>query len=102
MTSVPTANPLVVQTAVRDEPNITALQPAIAVPLEVKLTVPVGNGGPAGPTVAVMVTNSPNVDGLGELVTEVMLGGGPDKRKTVPQPPSPDVHAGLAPYVAAP
>jgi hypothetical protein len=65
-----------VQTAVRDELNSTAVQPEIAVPLEVKLTVPVGVGGPAGPTVAVMVTSSPTVEGLGELVTAVVLGGG--------------------------
>ncbi len=102
MASVPTARVEVMQTAVRDEPNVTAVQPAMSVPLEVKPTVPVGNGGPAGPTVAVIVTKSPNVDGLGELITEVMLGGGPDRRKTVPQPWRPEVHAGFAPYVAAP
>ena len=72
------------QTAVRDEPNSTAVQPEIAVPLEVKLTVPVGMGGPAGPTVAVVVTSCPDMEGLGELVTEVVLGKGTEKPKTVP------------------
>ncbi len=60
------------------------MQPEIAVPLEVKLTVPVGMGGPAGPTVAVIVTDCPDIEGLGELVTDVVLGGSPVRRKTVP------------------
>jgi hypothetical protein len=55
------------QTAVSEEVSGTAVQPEIAVAFEVKLTVPVGAGGPAGLTVAVMVTTSPNVEGLGEL-----------------------------------
>ena len=73
MASVPTASVEVIQTAVSDEVSGTAVQPEIAVPFDVKLTVPVGAGGPAGLTVAVMVTTSPNVEGLGELVTAVML-----------------------------
>ena len=44
-------------------------------PFEVKPTVPVGAGGPEGPTVAVIVTAAPKVDGLGELVTDVVLPG---------------------------
>ena len=51
------------------------MQPEIAVPFEVKLTVPVGCGGPEGPTVAVMVTDCPAVEGFGELVTVVVLPG---------------------------
>ena len=74
----------------------------MAVPFDVKPTVPVGAGGPAGPTVAVIVTCCPKVEGLGELVTVVVLGGGPDRRKTVPQPPRPAVHAGFAPYAVVP
>ena len=73
MASVPTARVEVIQTAVSDEPSGTAVQPEIAVPFDVKLTVPVGAGGPAGLTVAVIVTASPNMEGLGELVTEVVL-----------------------------
>ena len=73
MASVPTASVEVVQTAVSEEVSGTAVQPEIALPFEVKLTVPVGAGGPEGLTVAVMVTNSPNVEGLGELVTVVVV-----------------------------
>ncbi len=75
MASVPTAKLEVVQTAI-DEDSGTAVQPAIAALLEVKLTVPVGVGGPDGLTVAVIVTASPNVEGLGELVTDVVLPSG--------------------------
>ena len=89
-------------TAVSEEPSSTAVQPEIAAPLDVKLTVPVGAGGPAGPIVAVMVTSSPKVEGLGELVTEVVLGGGPDRRNTVPHPWRPVVHAGFAPNAVVP
>jgi len=71
--SVPTASDEVIQTAVSDEDSGTAVQPEIPVPLELKPTVPVGSGGPDGPTVAVMVTDCPKVEGLGELVTEVVL-----------------------------
>jgi len=70
--SVPTARVEVIQTAVSDEPSGTEVQPEIAVPFEVKLTSPVGIGGPAGPTVAVRVASSPTIEGLGELVTEVV------------------------------
>ena len=73
MASVPTASVEVVQTAVSEEVSGTAVQPEIAVAFEVKLTVPVGAGGPDGLTVAVMVTASPNVEGLGELVTVVVV-----------------------------
>src|SRR5690242_1984062 len=71
MASVPTASDDVTQSAVPDD-NGTLVQPLIAVPFEVKLTVPVA---PSGLTVAVIVTWSPNVDGFGELVTVVMLNG---------------------------
>ena len=81
---------------------MTEVQPEMAVPFDVKPTVPVGIGGPAGPTVAVIVTCCPKVEGLGELVTVVVLGGGPDRRKTVPQPWRPVVHAGFAPNVVVP
>jgi hypothetical protein len=47
----------------------------MAVPLEVKLTVPVGSGGPEGPTLAVMVTDCPTVEGFGVLVTVVVVPG---------------------------
>ena len=63
------------QTAI-DEDSDSAVQPEIAVPFEVKPTVPVGVGGPEGLTVAVMVTSSPDVEGLGELITEVVLPSG--------------------------
>src|ERR1019366_262368 len=72
MASVPTASVEVIQTAVSDDSG-TAVQPEIAVPFEVKLTVPFAAGGPAGLTVAVMVTASPNMEGLGELVTDVVV-----------------------------
>ena len=85
MASVPSASVEVVHTAVRDELSGTAVQPEIAVPFDVKLTVPLGVGGPGGPTVAVMVTNSPNIDGLGELVTVVVLLPGSVLLKTVPR-----------------
>ena len=58
--------------AIEDESG-TAVQPVIAVPLDEKATVPVGAGGPLGPTVAVMVTDSPETEGLGALVTVVVL-----------------------------
>src|ERR1022692_3552336 len=102
MASVPTASVEVVHTAVSCEVSGTAVQPEIVTPFEVKLTLPVGAGGPRGPTVAVMVTTSPKVDGLGELVTVVVLGGGPVRRKTVPQPWRPVVHAGFAPNAVVP
>ena len=75
MASVPTARAEVIHPAVSDEASGTSVQPGIAVPSEVKLTLPVGAGGPAGPTVAVMLTSSPTIEGLGELVTEVVLMG---------------------------
>ena len=75
MVSVPTGNADVAQTAVRDDESVTDVQPEIAEPFDVKPTVPVGVGGPAGPTVAVMVTFCPGAEGLGELVTVVVLAG---------------------------
>jgi hypothetical protein len=41
-----------------------APQPKIVVPLEVNATVPLGVGGPLGDTVAVKVTDCPNIDGF--------------------------------------
>src|ERR1039457_30848 len=100
MASVPTASVEVVHTAISKFRG-TAVQPEIPAPLEVKSTVPVG---PEGLTVAVIVTSCPTSEGLGVLVTTVVVGikCGPVRRKTVPQPPRPAVHAGFAPYVAAP
>lgn len=62
--SVPFVSAVVVQAAVREEVSVTVEQPVMAVPFEVKATVPVGTGGPAGPTVAVKVTDWPSVDGF--------------------------------------
>jgi hypothetical protein len=61
-----------VQTAVREEDSVIAEQPEIAVPFEVKPTVPVGVGGPAGDTVAVNTTDWPEVDGSRLEVTVVV------------------------------
>ena len=52
------------QTAIRFD-SVTCVQPEMAVPFEVKLTVPVGCGGPAGPMVAVMVTDCPDGGRIG-------------------------------------
>ena len=66
---VPTARLLVLQVAVPPL-SATALQPLIALPPSVKLTLPVG----ALPvTVAVKVTLAPTVDGLSELDTVVVV-----------------------------
>jgi hypothetical protein len=54
----------VVHVAVREEERATAEQPVMVVPFEVKPTVPVGMGGPAGATVAVNVTGCPEVEGF--------------------------------------
>ena len=51
--------------------TLTLLQPAMAFPLSVKPTVPVGE---APVIVAVNVTLAPNVDGVSELVTAVVVG----------------------------
>ena len=59
--------------AVSEELSRTAEQPEMTVPFDWKPTVPVGLGGPDGPTVAVIVTDCPKVEGLGELVTVVVL-----------------------------
>ena len=65
--------PLVVQVAVRELPaplTIAAAQPLMDVPLSLKFTLPVG----AVPvTVAVNVTLAPDVDGLSELASAVVL-----------------------------
>jgi hypothetical protein len=58
----------------REEDKVTAEQPLIAVPFEVKLTVPVGVGGPAGETDALNVTGFPEVEGFGLEVTAVVVG----------------------------
>jgi hypothetical protein len=54
----------VVHVAVCEEERATAEQPVMVVPFEVKPTVPVGMGGPAGATVAVNVTGCPEVEGF--------------------------------------
>ena len=55
------------------EVSVTFPQPEISVPFEVKPTTPVGVGGPPGVIVAVIVTCCPPVEGLGELITVVVL-----------------------------
>src|SRR5580693_4175359 len=70
MASVPTASDDETHCAV-PEVSVTDVQPEIAAPFDVKPTVPVG--GPAGVTLAVIVTCSPPVEGLGELVTVVRV-----------------------------
>jgi hypothetical protein len=72
MDSVPTGKTDVVQVAVREAERVTAEHPEMAVPFDVKPTVPVGVGGPAGATVAVNVTDSPEVDGFALDVTVVV------------------------------
>jgi hypothetical protein len=62
----------VVQLAVREDESAIAEQPVIALPFDVKLTVPVGIGGPAGVTVAVNVADSPTVEGFMLEVTVVL------------------------------
>ena len=77
MLCVPALKELVVQAAVRVFPapiSATAEQPAIDVPPSLKFTLPVG----AMPvTDAVKMTLEPTVDGLAELTTEIVVGGGP-------------------------
>ena len=74
---MPTASVEVVHTAVSYEVSGTAVQPEIAVPLEVKSTVPVGAGGPGGPTVAVMVTSCPELGRIGRTGHRSCAGRGP-------------------------
>ena len=62
--SVPTGSAEVVHKAVTDEVSVTDEQPEMAAPFDVKLTVPVGAGGPDGVTVAVNVTDPPEVEGF--------------------------------------
>src|ERR1700751_4996045 len=64
MVSVPFGSDVVVHAAVRAAVTATVVQPVMVVPFEVKATVPAGTGGPAGPTVAVNVTDWPTVDGF--------------------------------------
>ena len=77
MLCVPTPRALLVHGAVRALPlpvKATPLQPPIALPPSVKVTLPVG----AVPvTVAVKVTGAPTVDGFNELASVVVDGGGP-------------------------
>jgi hypothetical protein len=61
---VPTGSEVVVQAAIFEEVTAIAAQPETVVPPEVKVTVPVGVGGPAGEIVAVRVTDAPRVAGL--------------------------------------
>lgn len=62
--SVPIGSSVVVHCAVLEVLTATAPQPDIAEPLDLNSTVPVGVGGPAGETVAVKITDVPNVDGF--------------------------------------
>ena len=76
MVSVPSFSVVVVHAAVRDDVTVTAEHPLMVVPFEVNATVPVGTGGPAGPTVAVNVTDWPTVEGFlleTTVVVEVVL-----------------------------
>src|ERR1700737_4986811 len=75
MLSVPAVSAVVVHAAV-PELTVTAEQPLMVVPFELNATVPVGVGGPAGPTVAVKVTDCPTVDGF-RLETTVVVEGAP-------------------------
>ena len=54
--------------------NNTDEQPAIATPFEANPTVPVGDVGPEGVTVAVKVTDSPRVEGFMLGTSTVELG----------------------------
>jgi hypothetical protein len=58
---------------VREAESVTSVQPLRAVPSDVKFTVPVGIGGPAGAIVAVTVTESPEVDGFRLEVSAVVV-----------------------------
>jgi hypothetical protein len=58
---------------VSEAERTTSVQPVMAIPSEVKPTVPVGAGGPAGAIVAVNVTDSPEVEGLRLEVTVVVV-----------------------------
>jgi hypothetical protein len=71
------------QTAIDDDSG-TAVQPGISVPFEVKLTVPVGIGGPEGLTLAVRVTSCPTSEGFGVPVTTVVVK--PVRLKMEPSP----------------
>ena len=74
MLCVPTLRLLVLQLAVRGEPlSVPAVQ--IAVAPSVKLTLPVGF---APLTVAVKVTEVPDVAGFGALVSVVVVAGSPE------------------------
>ena len=69
---VPTGNEVVAQAAVPEEARAIATQPGMVVPLEVRVTVPVGVGGPAGIIVAVRVTDAPRVAGFKLEATAVV------------------------------
>jgi hypothetical protein len=56
-----------------DELSATVEHPLMVVPLEVKATVPVGVGGPAGDTDAVNLTASPKVEGFTLEATAVVV-----------------------------
>ena len=64
MEFVPTGNEVVAQAEVPEEVRAIAAQPGMVVPPEVKVTVPVGVGGPAGVIVAVRFTDVPRVEGF--------------------------------------
>jgi hypothetical protein len=70
--SVPNANVEVTQLA-NSETRTTPVQPGIAVPLEVKSTVPEGWSPNGEATVAVIVTCWPKVEGFGVLVAAVVV-----------------------------
>jgi hypothetical protein len=56
------------------EDTMTAVQPVMIVPFDLKDTVPVGFGGPTGEIVAVKVTTSPELEGF-SLETNVVAVG---------------------------
>ena len=72
MESVPTTSEVVAQAAVPEELRATAMQPGMVVLPEVKVTVPVGVGGPAGAIVAVKVTVAPAAEGFGLDTSDVV------------------------------
>jgi hypothetical protein len=75
--SIPTASEVVEQVAVSGVPILSACvpQPVIVVPLDLKLTVPVGMPEPGEftVTVAVKVTDAPNMEGLVPVVSATVV-----------------------------
>ena len=73
MLCAPPVSVVVTQSTVPNA-NANAVQPEIAEPPEVKLTVPPLGAGPAPVTVAVNVTDDPNAAGLAGLAASVTVG----------------------------